>query len=356
MLKRGALLLGLFVLSCGAPPKDTATPVVIPDQAPSAAFTSAPPSAVVPPPPGDAPVAAEAHVLTPGSNGPKDAVGMVGDAGKIVAPDPVTVLLVSSMTIRTHPMGARAMQLLTSVLAGWGQFMPMDLIDPAKDVDWVLLTGSLVMGSTQQNVFLARYNVSEKRADLVSAELMKRLKNGRKTQLGVPGASSFTAMVDGADRVYVRPKPNVLAIVPAADGKRAAELLKSAEVKAVLRPGELARVSWRDAQRLPLPVPNGVTALRVWINGTANSELVIAAEGDCSDAMVAAEAVDDLRSELRANTPGFARTLFRPFIDDAAIWADGSTLRYEAKLPEGLLEMLAGIVCMRATGRADCSP
>ena len=101
--------------------------------------------------------------------------------------------------------------------------------------------------------------------------------------------------------------------MPAADGKRAARQLKGAEIKAALRPGELARVSWLRAQQLPLPVPNGVAAMRVWINGTTSGELVIAAEGDCADPRVAAEEVDDLRTKLRANTPGFARALLRPF-------------------------------------------
>jgi hypothetical protein len=348
----GASLVPLAVLaSCGGGQRDAAQPVVIPegpDAAPTAIAVSedasAPePAAKVTPPP-----------MPPGANGPKDAVGMIGDAGKIVPANPTTTLLVNSAVMRAHPLGNHAMRVLTSVLTGWGEFMPMDLVHPVRDVDWVVLAGSLVMGSTQTNVFLAHYNLPEKKADTVSADLMKRLANGKKTQLGVTGGTSFSATVDGAERAYLRPKPGVLAIVPAADGKRVAEILKAADIPTTLRPGELARVSWPNAQRLPLPVPRGVKSLRVWINGTSKDELSVVAEGECADEEAALRAVDGLRNQLKANAPGFARMLLRPVIDDATIWADGNVVRYEAKLPDALLDMIASIACERATGSPNC--
>ncbi|HSO36904.1 MAG TPA: hypothetical protein VLT33_30470, partial [Labilithrix sp.] len=343
------LLLAPLASSCGGAPKDAAAPVVIPEQAP------APPAPLARSDDAGAPEAAAPRALPAGSNGPRDAVGMIGDAGKVFPDEATTVLLVNSAVMRAHPLGTRAMQLLTSVLVGWDQFMPIDLVHPVRDLDWVLLAGTLVMGSTRNAVFVSRYNVPEAKADLVSAELMKRLANGKKTKLGVAGVTSFTATVDGAERAYVRPKAGVLAIVPAADGKRTAELLATADVATAPRPGELVRIAWPRASRAPLPVPRAVRALRIWINGAAKDELTIAAEGECSDEAAALAAADDLRSRLRARAPGFARAVLRPVIDDAAIWADGNVVRYEAKLPEALLEMAAGLACMQATGKADCT-
>jgi len=66
--------------------------------------------------------------------------------------------------------------------------------------------------------------------------------------------------------------------------------------------------------------------------------------------------VDDLRARLRDRATGFARTMLRSFIDDAAIWADGATVRYEAKLPAALLDAFTAFACMRTTGKPDCPP
>jgi hypothetical protein len=125
-------------------------------------------------------------------------------------------------------------------------------------------------------------------------------------------------------------------------------------VPATVRPGELARVSWPNAANLRLPVPKGVKELRIWINGASDTELEIAAEGDTDDNATATAAADELKSTLRSNAPGMARLILKPVIDDAEIWADGKVVRYRAKMPENLLDMIAGLVCGRATGSKDC--
>ena len=336
------------MLSCGGAAKPTITPVVIPEQA------SPPHAAALD---GGAARATDAtpHAMPPGSDGPGDAVGMIGEAGSIFPADATTVVLVNTAAMRAHPLGTRAMHLLNIVLVGWDLFMPVDLVPPVRDLEWVLLGGTLVLGSTRSAVFLSRYNVSEAQADAVSAELTKRL-SGKTTKLGVPSASSFAAIVDGVDRAYVRPQPGVLAIVPSADGKRVAELLVKADIPGAVRPRELARMSWPRAARAPLPIPRSVKSLRIWINGSTNDELTVAAEGECSDRATALEAVDDLRARLRDRATGFARTMLRSFIDDAAIWADGATVRYEAKLPAALLDAFTAFACMRTTGKPDCPP
>jgi hypothetical protein len=71
-------------------------------------------------------------------------------------------------------------------------------------------------------------------------------------------------------------------------------VLAKTDVPGAIRPGELARISWPRASRAPLPLP-----------------------GECSDGAAALEAVDDLRTRLRASAPG---------------------------------------VCLRTTGKTDCPP
>ena len=344
------LVLAGVVTSCGAAPKP-ATPVVIPEQAtPPAAVAAGTDRADA-----GAAAAATPHALSAGSDGPGDAVGMIGEAGRIFPESATTVMLANTAAMRAHPLGPRLMQLITTVLIGWDQFMPVDLVPPVRDLEWVMLAGTLVMGSTRSAVFLSRYNVSEPAADGVSAELMKRLGSAKKTKLGVIGATSFSAIVDGTERAYVRPQPGVLAIVPSAEGQRVAEVLAKTSIPVAVRPGELLRVSWPHATRVAFPLPGAVKAARVWITGPSKDELVLAAEGECSDGAAALEAVDELRERLRGSAPsGFARALLRPFVDDAAIWADGRVIRYEAKLPEAMLDAFIALTCMKQPASPGC--
>ena len=351
---RRSLFSAVFVaaLGCGGPPKSTAQSVVIPAQAPPAPTVLTASDGGAP----KSPFAAAApHALPPGSDGPGDAVGMIGEAGRIFPEGATTVMLANTAAMRAHPLGPRLMQLITAVLIGWDQFMPVDLVPPVRDLEWVMLAGTLVMGSTRSAVFVSRYNVSEPAADAVSAELMKRLGNAKKTQLGVAGVKSFSAEVDRTERAYLRPQPGVLAIVPNGDGPRVAQALAKASIPNAVRPGELVRVSWPQAMRVAFPLPQAVKAVRVWITGTAKDQLTLAAEGECNDGAAALEALEQLGDQLRSSAPpGFARAMMRPFIDDAAMWADGKVVRYEAKLSEGMLDAFVSFMCMQSPGKGGC--
>src|SRR3954462_9147924 len=117
------VVLPALAFGCAGAPKSAST-VVIPAQAPPPASTSDVAIANAGAP--SEPIADTPHVPPPGSDGPADAVGMIGDAGKIFPADATTVMLVNTAAMRVHPMGPRAMQLLTTVLVGWDQFMPID--------------------------------------------------------------------------------------------------------------------------------------------------------------------------------------------------------------------------------------
>jgi len=335
------LALAGVVSSCGAASKPT-TSVVIPEQVAVPA-----PLAVAPdrPDAGKSASPATPHALPAGSDGPGDAVGMIGEAGRVFPESATTFMLTNNAAMRAHPLGPRLMQLITTVL----------IVPPSRDLEWVMLAGTLVLGSTRSAVFVSRYSVSEPAADVVSAELMKRLGNAKKTQLGVAGVKSFNAVVDRAERAYLRPQPGVLAIVPSSEGQHVAEVLAKTSIPSAVRPGELVRVSWPHATRVAFPLPHAVKAVRVWITGPSKNELTIAAEGDCSDGAAALDAVDELRERLRNSAPpGFARAMLRPFIEDAAIWADGKVVRYEAKLAEGMLDGFVAFMCMQTPGKAGC--
>jgi hypothetical protein len=292
------------------------------------ADASAPPPA--PPEPKRAP--------PPGSSGPTDAVGLVGEAGRIVPEGAETILFVNGAAIRKLPSADAFRRAITSTLVGWDQFMPVDLVDPIRDIDWVVIAGSLMLGSTQKNVFLAHYNVPEPAADVVTNKLVARMPKGKREGNGL------TAEIDGAPRAYLRPKAGVLAIVPPEDGKRVADVLGRAKVAASVRPGEALRVVWNGRRRAwATHVPRAVTRARAWILAGDDGHLRVAAEGDCADEGAASEAVGELHDELdRVTQSTFARLLLGPLAEAKALWSDAHVVRYDAPLDDRIVEFIGG--------------
>jgi hypothetical protein len=348
------LALALAPVACGGAPPSQAV-VAIPAQpapvetaiatAPDAVPHPEPPRARLPPPP-----------LPAGANGPRDAREMIGDAGELAPAPHRATLLVSSAAVRAHPWGDVLGKAITAVFSGWGDFMPYDVVHPTKDVDWVMMSGSLVLGSTQQNVFVARHNLTEPKADAAAGALLKRLPAAKKTDVGVKGVVALTAHIDGADRLYLRPKPGVLAIVPPPEAKRAVELLRRVELPASVRAGELVRVAYSKGTRLRMfsALPSSVDGMRAWLEAAKEGGVVAHAELDCGTAEQAAAAADDLADRIGAalSSP-LVRVAFGALKERMRIWPDGATVRVRAELAEEELRAVATLACART---AACAP
>lgn len=289
-----------------------------------------------------------------GANGPADARGMIGDAGDLEPTPHRATLLVSSAAVRAHPSGETIGKLITGVFNGWDTFMPYDVVHPMRDVDWVLMSGSLVMGSTQQNVFLAHYNLPEPKADAAAATLLKRLPSAKKTDLG-PGVTAFTTTLDGADRLYLRPKAGVLAIVPPSEGKRAVALLQKANVPTSVRPGELFRVAYSGGAKLRLfdVLPASVGVMRAWGEPGPDAGIVVHGEGECSSESEAEQVARQLEDRIASTgTPAIVRAMIGGMLERTRVWPDGSTVRIRVEINQQELEKLAAFVCLRSGGCA----
>ena len=320
-------------------------PVETSTRASDAGARAEPPSPRTAPPP-----------LPAGANGPRDARAMIGEAGDLVPAPHRATLLVSSAAVRAHPWGDSIGMTITAVFSGWGDFMPYDVVHPMKDVDWVMMSGSLVMGSTQQNVFLARYNLSEPKADTAAATLLKRLPGAKKTDVGVKGVTALTAHIDGADRLYLRPKPAVLAIVPPSESKRAVELLRRVDLPQSVRPGELLRIAYSSGTKLRMfgALPNAVDGMRAWLEGTRDGGLVAHAELDCPTNEQAEGASRELEDRIgRALATPLVRIAFGGLAERVRVWPDGSVVRVRAEIAEDELRALSALACAR---NGACTP
>jgi hypothetical protein len=337
----------LCALSAGCGSNEPAKrPLAIPEQ-PDAGEAGAPaPIAVAV---AAEPVAPIVRTMPAGANGPHDAAGMIGAAGAAVVGSPEMTAFVNTAEIRAHPKGEQIGRPLVAALVGWNTFMPHDLVHPLRETNWVLMSGSLYLGSTQKNVILASHTLDEKGADGVFTQLEKRLP-GKRVDLKVAGVKSLEATVDGGERAYVRAKPGVLAIVPKDEGKRVAELVRRVEVSPSLRKGELVRIAFA---RVPRQVSSFMQVRlgpsRVWIEADGPA-LSLNAEADCRDDEDAARTAEQVRAALDG-VRGIGGLAARSLTRDAAVWPDGKVVRYRAELDERILGLLSMAVC---AGDAAC--
>jgi hypothetical protein len=283
------------------------------------------------------------RIMAAGANGPRDATGMVGAAGAAVTGTPEMTAFVNTAEIRAHPKGKDLGPPLVASLVGWNMFMPHDLVHPLRETNWVLMAGSLYLGSTQKNVILASHTLNEKRSDGVFTELEKRLP-AKRLDLKVANTKALEATVDRALRAYVRAKPGVLAIVPKDEGKRVADVVRAADVSPALRKGELVRIAFTRVPRQVssyVRVPIGPS--RVWVEADGPN-LTLNAEADCRDDDEAVRLAEQVRSALDGvrGMPGVAA---RSLLGAASVWPDGKVVRYRAELDDGILALLSMAVC-----------
>jgi len=338
------LAAALVLVSCGASHDDRAalSPITIAVD-PVSALDGGPRDAAA-----VVPVDAAIDEYTPvadGWRGPRDATGLIGAGGAAVTGTPETIVLVHSAAIRVDARREPLRQILLGALPGWNTFMPYDVVDPIVDVDWVLMAGSLVLGTTASNVFIAHYNLSEARADSAMATLLKTLP--RALVANSFGRGAFTAFIDGADRVYMRPRPGVLAIVPLADGKRIAELLAGVDVPADVRPGEILRVVDNGASRIASLGAPQIQSARYWMTATRGEITMVRAEAECPTESDALAAAASLTLRLRAVGSSMMTRLLAPWLARITPRATGTDVRASVGLREDEVSAAAAAIGCR---------
>lgn len=321
-MKSWGWLLPMMIAACGGgSPKAIEVPVANEQDG------GASPLVVKPaPPPEDA-------SLPPGANGPTDAVGLIGEAGAILPPNPESLLLVNAAEIRKHPNGEAIRRLVMKSLVGWNMFMPHDIVDPIREVDWALVSGSIFLHHTDRTTFLAHYNLDDARTDAAITLLLKRLaKTSRE------GPRSFTATVDGARHWYAVPRTGTLLIAPIDKGAEMAARFAKVNVPAGVRPGEIVRLSG-DLARSPVAgyFPEEVKTFRLWILPEGDG-LSIHFEGECVDEAAAEVALVTGRRRLASfGRSAIVRMVARKLIAPDLVRRTGKTIRYDAVVEGALL-------------------
>jgi hypothetical protein len=281
--------------------------------------------------------------VIPGSNGPRDPTGMVGVAGGVQAGPSLVQLLVNMEVIRQNPTGAKMGPLL-SAIPQWDDFMSGTQVDPIRDTDWVFITGPSLI-HTERDAIMIHYSTSDAVVDKAIDIVAHKYDRGGLFDAGVPGVKATLGHADRAQRVFLRPQPHLLAVVPPDYANTAARMLKGAKVSAHVRPGEAVRLTLQNPSR-PMPfLPTSISELRLWvIPRAADGGADVFAEGDCPDSAAAILASEDFRRFVtRQNSIG-VRIVTQGLLNNVEISPDGSLVRLHLSVSFEQLETILGLV------------
>jgi hypothetical protein len=139
----------------------------------------------------------------------------------------------------THPLGPRIGKLLGSIYQ-WRDFFGPAGIDPIRDVDRVMVTGSQLRNS-KDVVAILKLNVGQERIrGAIDAIVRADAEHGEWLDASVPAA---TAYADRAPRIFVLGSPGTVIVTPPSALEN---VIKSAK-RLTLRPATGPRWRWRTS-------------------------------------------------------------------------------------------------------------
>jgi hypothetical protein len=278
------------------------------------------------------------------SGNPRDAVGMIGAAGNVQAGVQNVVLTVNMAVIRTHPEGKRLGPLISAV-PQWEDFIQGTKVDPLRDIDWVSINGPALL-HTEKDVILVHYAVPDAVVDQAIVALGKKHGHGGPADVGVPGVKAVHGYADRAPRIFLRPQPHVLAVVPDDYAKTAAKILSKASVPAALkRPAEAMRLTLVHPHG-PMPgIPESVTELRLWIvPRNADGGADVYGEGDTASGSAAAEATMVIARLVQDQNSFAVQLLTHGILNGVELRADGPTVKLHLSASREQIEVILAFV------------
>jgi hypothetical protein len=278
------------------------------------------------------------------SGNPRDAVGMIGAAGAVQAGVQNVILTVNMAVIRTHPEGKRLGPLISAV-PQWEDFIQGTKVDPLRDIDWVSINGPALL-HTEKDVILVHYAASDAVVDQAIVAIGKKHGHTGNVDVGVPGVKAAKGYADRAERVFLRPQPHVLAVVPADYAKTAAKILSKASVPAALkRPDEAMRLTLVHPHG-PMPgIPESVTELRLWIvprNGDGGADVY--GEGDTASAAASAAATETIARLVESQNSFGVQLLTHGLLNGVELHADGPVVRLHLSASKEQIDVILAFV------------
>jgi hypothetical protein len=274
------------------------------------------------------------------SAGPKDPQAIVGAAGDIQVDAVLVMVVINAEVVRTNPVGATLGSLLRGI-PQWDQFMHGTDIDPVGDTDWVMISGPSLV-NTSRDVVLIHYSVSDAKVDRAMEVVGANYAKGGPYDAGVPTVKAVRTYADGSERVVLRPRSHVLAVVPPAVADKVARQLTSASVPAHIRKGEAAYVRVVNPHH-PMPMmPAAITEARLRVVPRDDEGADVYIDCDTKDADTAAATARDLQD--LAGSYGWVSIFVPGLFDHLEVAPEGNVAKVHAVVTRRQIEMLVGVV------------
>ncbi len=283
----------------------------------------------------------------PASGVARDAVGMIGAAGAAQAGPQNVVLTLNMAAIRAHPVGRRIGPLFAAI-PQWDDFLVGTGVDPLRDTDWMSVNGPSLIHS-EKDVIMLHYSASDAVVDRALDVVGRKATSGGPYDAGVRGVKAVLGHADRADRVFLRPQPHVLAVVPPSYAATAARILAKASIpRTPKRPTEALRLTLVHPHG-PMPaIPESVTELRLWIiPKNADGGADIYAEGDTATSDLCHDAVSVLRAVIRDQNSFGVKLLTHGLLDNVELTSDGAMLHMHIPVVREQLEVILAFAAGR---------
>ncbi|HVJ93580.1 MAG TPA: hypothetical protein VM580_27450 [Labilithrix sp.] len=266
----------------------------------------------------------------PGSAGPGDPASMFGLSKVVNAGVQNVVLGVNVAVIRKHPIGARMGPILQAI-PQWRDFLKggAAAVDPIRDTDWILIYGPSLI-HTDKDAVLVRYNITDVAVDAAIQSVARTYDKGGAFDAGVPGVSGSLGFADNAQRVFLRPQPKLLVIVPPSHAHEAALTFRKQVPRGPAQTEAMRLIVRNPSNQISIPglkFSTSLTEIRFWVLPRTDGGADVYAEGDCTDEAAAADSAERLTAVLKRQNSIGVRFATRGLLNDAEVVADGTKLK-----------------------------
>jgi hypothetical protein len=280
------------------------------------------------------------------ARGLKGADELLGTSAGVAAADQYTMVMLDVAELREDPIGQRLPIFLTAI-PEWEKFVAGVDVDPIRDAEWLVVYGPSLR-RTGRNVVVVKTRMSDANLEAAVAAVASKYEQGGPIDAGVRGVKATLGYANFAERVFLRPQPKLLVVVPPDKAGEAATAFRKATFASKLRPGELARVHVKSPSK-PFPwIPATVTEARMWIASLGEDGFLIRLEGDTASPEEAEAVVPVIRSVIaRENSLG-VRLVTLGLLDAAKVDARGTHVQAEVRATreqaEAIMGFLGGVV------------
>jgi hypothetical protein len=276
--------------------------------------------------------------LDAGDAATSDPVALAND---VKAGDPLVLLVLNMEAIRNHQEGRKLGGIL-SAIPQWDDFMSGTNVDPVRDADWVMISGPSLV-HTDKDIILVHYSAQDAVIDnAMNVVASKWQGHGGPYDAGVPGVTAVIGHADGSPRVFLRPQPHLIAVVPVDVAHNNASLLKRRTVAPPIHPGEAFFMRLLFPQHVFPDLPATVKVVRMRIYPRDDGSADVEAEGDCSTPAEAQAAADTVRSSIQQRNTIIVTMMTHGLLDGVEVTSQGSQMILKLHASQDQLEVLAG--------------